>query len=153
GTESIDSGYAYVIANGIEVDSPVTPTVGPVSGTVAGGLAGGNGTFSSNNTQIFVNLPNPAFNISGTLSASPPILTLTSPGSINEGSSGNIQISLAGSSLTAGDVYNFNLATTNGTATSGVNYNAVSQSVTLNASNSWTATIPVQTLADAEGGS
>jgi hypothetical protein len=150
GTQSIDSGHAFDIANGMETDTPITPVVGPITGTVAGGLGGGNETFSNANTKLFVNLPNPSFIISGTLTALPPILTLSAPSSIVEGNSGNVQISLFGSSLSSGDVYEFQLQTANGTATS-ANYNAVNQTVTLNAANNWAATIPVQTLQDLEG--
>src|SRR5262249_23009644 len=126
GTQSIDAGsHAFVIAAGMEIDTPITPTVTPITRTLAGGLRGGLETFTSNNSQILVNLPNGAFNLTGTLTALPPLITLTAPSSITEGSSGNVTVTLFGTSLSAGDVYEFDLVTANGTATAGVNYSAV----------------------------
>jgi len=124
----------------------VTTTSGPLAfstATVNGGSLTGGGTVSLSGFN-----GTGSFTFSATASA--PSLTLTAPGSVQEGSAGNVSISLSGASLISGDVYSFEIKTNDGTALQGVNYTSLDQFVTLSAANHWTAVLPIQTLQDNE---
>ena len=115
-----------------------------ITGAEAGQLVGG---VWENITPLSVS-GNISGKFSGQLTSTTPTLNVTGPASsLVEGSSGTVQISLSGP-LGSGDVYNFTVQSSDGTAAAGINYNSINTTVTLNAANNWTASIPIQTLVD-----
>jgi hypothetical protein len=80
-----------------------------------------------------------------------PTLHFEAPSSLEEGKSGTLEVSLFGTSLLAGDVYSFQIDSSDGSAHSLANYLPVDTIITLDAANNWTADVPIQALPDVEG--